>query len=379
VRLCLVSQEYPPETAHGGIATQTHAKAHGLARRGHDVTVLSHAVDGARHEAADGPVRVVRIPSDAAVQSEAERWIARAREVAAELRVLQSAAGPFDAIDFPDYGAEGFAHLAGREGERGPACVLHLHGGVAMLAAGLGWPERGSPLHVAGGAMEGACLALADAVFASSAYTARAAGLDPARVPVLHAGVDTRAFHPAPTRPPGPPTVVFVGRVARSKGADVLLSAAALARREVPDLRLLLVGRVDDALPNEVLRAAGAEALGHVPRERLPEVLRGADLHAAPSPWEAGPGLVHLEAMASGLPSIGCSGSGVEETIRDGETGFLVPPGDADTLAAALRTLLLDAPRRRRMGEAARAGALGLDTEGCVARIEDLYWRAARR
>jgi glycosyltransferase involved in cell wall biosynthesis len=158
-----------------------------------------------------------------------------------------------------------------------------------------------------------------------------------------------------------------------------LLSAAALARREVPDLRLLLVGRVEEAFPDEVLSAAGAEALGHVLRETLPGVLRRADLHAAPSPWEAGPGLVHLEAMASGLPSIGCRGSGVEETIRDGETGLLVPPGDADALAAALRTLLLDPPRRRRMGEAARAGALELDTEACVARIEDVYRRAARR
>ena len=62
MRLALVSQEYPPETAYGGIGTQNYAKAHGLAARGHDVHVIAHSTDDQTHEFDDGPIRVTRIP-----------------------------------------------------------------------------------------------------------------------------------------------------------------------------------------------------------------------------------------------------------------------------------------------------------------------------
>src|SRR5690348_4235989 len=62
LRLCLVSQEYPPETARGGIGSQTYLKAHGLAALGHRVYVVSGSTDDRAHEYADGPVRVIRIP-----------------------------------------------------------------------------------------------------------------------------------------------------------------------------------------------------------------------------------------------------------------------------------------------------------------------------
>ena len=62
MRICLVSQEYPPDTASGGIGSQTYAKAHGLASRGHEVTVLSASRTEARRERRDGQVRVIRIP-----------------------------------------------------------------------------------------------------------------------------------------------------------------------------------------------------------------------------------------------------------------------------------------------------------------------------
>ena len=62
MRIALVSQEYPPHTAHGGIATQTHAKALGLAALGHQVHVVSHSTDAQHHRYFDGAVEVTRIP-----------------------------------------------------------------------------------------------------------------------------------------------------------------------------------------------------------------------------------------------------------------------------------------------------------------------------
>ena len=101
----------------------------------------------------------------------------------------------------------------------------------------------------------------------------------------------------------------------------------------------------------------------------MPQLLCRALVHAAPSRFEAGPGLANLEAMACGLPVVACSGSGSSEVIADGASGLLVPPGDAAALSAALRRLLADAALRARLGSAARA-AVEADHEAtaCVRR-----------
>src|SRR5437867_12397202 len=62
MRLCVVSQEYPPDTSSGGIGTQTYIKAHGLAARGHEVSVIAASQADVRSECWDGPVRVIRMP-----------------------------------------------------------------------------------------------------------------------------------------------------------------------------------------------------------------------------------------------------------------------------------------------------------------------------
>src|SRR5262245_57302822 len=118
MRTALVSQEYPPETAHGGIASQTHAKAHGLAALGHEVHVLSHSLDRTRHESFDGPVHVVRVPSGDArltLHTEIARWLTYSTEIASALAELHARA-PFDLIDFPEWGCEGYVHLLNRPG-----------------------------------------------------------------------------------------------------------------------------------------------------------------------------------------------------------------------------------------------------------------------
>ena len=140
--------------------------------------------------------------------------------------------------------------------------------------------------------------------------------------------------------------ILFVGKVGPSKGADVLTQAACQLANDIPDLRLRLVGpEVGDTVTR---LQAMAEESGHprlldfaggVPRDQLPAEMVKADVFAVPSPYEGGPGYVYLEAMACGLPVVGCSGSGVEETVRHGDTGMLVAPGDYGQLAHVLREL----------------------------------------
>ena len=117
---------------------------------------------------------------------------------------------------------------------------------------------------------------------------------------------------------------------------------------------------------------------GYLPNELLPEQFAEADVFASPSMGEGGPGFVYLEAMACGLPAIACRGTGAAEAIVDGVTGLLVDRNSVAELAGALRSLLVDADRRRAMGVAAREHVLAtVERRNCIRKIDQFYRRVA--
>ncbi|HWH00758.1 MAG TPA: glycosyltransferase family 4 protein [Pilimelia sp.] len=383
MRIAVAAQEYPP--AGGGISTQSAAKAAGLAALGHEVHVVTHSRDGARSEEVRDGVHLIRIPGAAPgtpVETEAGRWLAYSAALAAELTALRDGAG-LDVVDLPDYGAEGYVHLANRTPWRGVPTVVQLHGPLAMLARTVGWPEPGSPLHEVGIAMERACVRLADRVYASSACAARWSrrcyGAPAAAVPTLHMGVDPDAFRPAARPGHG---VVSVGRLAASKGVFDLLDAVLAIRPRFPDLRLTLVGAAEPgALDRLTARAAAAGApdvldvRGPLPQAALPAVLAGAAVFALPSHYEAGPGLAYLEAMACGLPVVATAAGGAVEVVHDGATGTVVPPRAPAALAGALAALLGDPGSARAMGRRGRDFVTRYaDRRRCLRRLERLLW-----
>jgi glycosyltransferase involved in cell wall biosynthesis len=384
MKLAFVSQEYPPETAHGGIASQTFVKATGMAKRGHQVYVLSASTDGQRHSRQDRGVEVIRVPgfdTRLELHTEPARWLTHSAVIAAELAALQARVS-LDLIDFPEYGAEAYVHLLNRTAWNRIPAAIHLQGPLVMLARTIGWPEKDSELYRIGTHMEQTCLRLCDAVYSSSAcsaaWCAREYGVK-GDIPVMHAGVDTSRFAPASANQ-ARPVIVFAGRVAASKGVDILLDAVCRIARDWSDLRLRLVGRVDETY-GAALRARaeargfkGLELAGQVAHEKLRDELVAGQIFAAPSRYEGGPGFVYLEAMACGLPVIGCSGSGVAESIEHGRTGFLVPPEDPEALALQLQALLFDARLRSEVGQRARRHAVDtLDQERCAERFEAFY------
>ena len=384
MRIALVSQEYPPETAHGGMATQTFTKAHGLAALGHEVYVISHSVDARRHEYRTGAVEMIRIPGyDAQMQinTEAARWITYSALVAAEVEKLHRRVR-VDVVDFPEWGCEGYVHLLNQTAWNRIPTVIHLQGPLVMLANTIGWPQRDSDLYRVGLAMEESCLRLADALVSSSRCSAQWVGerygIDASKIPVIHAGIDTRFFRPSLAERDGRPTIVFVGRVAFSKGVDTLVDAACVLADEMPDLHVRLIGRTEKGVREELERraltaghASLLEFAGAVVRTELPQALCRGHVFAAPSRYEGGPGFVYLEAMACGLPVIACTGSGAAEVVRHRDTGFLVPPGDPAALAVVLRDLLRDATYREQIGAAARAFAVAeADSDACIRRYD---------
>ncbi len=176
-------------------------------------------------------------------------------------------------------------------------------------------------------------------------------------VSIIPNGVDATLFSPPATRPGGPVRLLFVGRVVRQKGLDVLFDA--LAELDVTLSWTLDV--VGDG-PARVELAAKANRLGLTEKIRfqgwrgradMPALFREADLFVFPSRDEGMPNAV-LEAMASGLPVVATRISGNEELVRPGETGLLVPPEDAAALGQALARLLGGGEERAAMGHGAR-------------------------
>ncbi|MBL1086084.1 glycogen synthase [Streptomyces actinomycinicus] len=233
----------------------------------------------------------------------------------------------------------------------------------------------------------------ADAVIAvSGAMRADVLGcypaLDPARVHVVHNGIDTRLYRPArgtdaltrhgidPTRP----YVAFVGRITRQKGVPHLLRAV----RDIdPGAQLVLCAGAPDTPESdrefrELFEELHRERAGvfwipqMLPRPEVVQLLTHAAVFVCPSVHEP-LGVVNLEAMACGTPVVASRVGGIPEVVTDGRTGLLVDVDDDDgvfaaRLAAALDTVLADPETARRMGEAGRARA-----------VEEFGWDAVAR
>lgn len=387
MRICLVSQEYPPETAKGGIGTQTYLKAHGLAQLGHETYVISRAPAGGRTEVRTGEVLVVRIASPSnriPIHTEVADWISYSAEVAAELHHLNARVG-LDLVEFPEWACEGYFHLINRTHWNSVLTVIQLHGPLVMFAHTIGWPEIESEFYRVGSSLESTCLRLADAVYSSSQcsadWCARHYILAGKSIPVMHAGVDTGLFAPQSVPKAKRPTIVFAGKIAENKGVFMLLEAALGLAAEFPGLHLRLLGRGDEkTIARLRQRAAGAgyhellDLPGFIQREDLPQHFSRAHIFAAPSIYEGGPGFVYLEAMACGLPVIACEGSGAAEVIRHGESGLLVPPGNVQALADALKSLLKSPEAREKTSRFARQHALASsDSAACLRKLETYY------
>lgn len=153
--------------------------------------------------------------------------------------------------------------------------------------------------------------------------------------------------------------VVTLARLAPWKGVDVLIEAVQRARRDLPGLRLLVVGDGAERATLERLAASADGAvlfLGELPRERALEALAAADVLALCSAYE---GLSHvlLEGMAAGKPIIATAIGGNRELIRDGENGLLVPYGDVGAVERALLRLASEPGLADRLAQRARADA----------------------
>jgi glycosyltransferase involved in cell wall biosynthesis len=205
-------------------------------------------------------------------------------------------------------------------------------------------------------------------------------GFDRESFEIVHYGIEPDG-EPKPYDEPAP-RLLCVGRLIPIKGHIVLLRAFAEARKRLPGLELEIAGRG----PLEpALKALGVELgiqdsvrfLGHV--SPIQSAIERAAVVVVPSMGE-GFGMVALEAMERARPVIAANIGGLGELVRDGETGILVPAGEAEPLAEAIVRVAGDLELARAMGDAGRRRALSrfLQT-ACTERTELLYEDALAR
>jgi len=340
VRLAFFHSEHPlePTAPHAGAETAVMATARALARRGHRVTV----VGALRRDATVDGVRYL-------------------------------CAGPARTWD-PDLG------LA-RIGDETDVLVSAMRADVLVTAARwpgirrrILWPHVACP--EAFGLPLARMAAAADRVVCVSEDQRAAlvaAGLPPGLAGVIRYGVDHDVFRPddAVARVPG--RIVFAGALVPDKGLDVLLHAMPLVRALVPDAELVVCGSSalwgrepyldPEAVTRELPYVAFRGALG---KAALADELRRAALAVVPTPaerWRETFGLVSLEAQACGTPVVAVRNGGLVETLRDGETGWLVDRATPQDLAAAIVAALRAPARLALVGRNAARFAAGFSWE----------------
>lgn len=192
---------------------------------------------------------------------------------------------------------------------------------------------------------------------------------------VIPVGVDTIHYtpHPEGRRTPAP-SLLYLGRLKRYKGVDLLVRAVAQLAREGLRVDFKVAGAGDGRAELEQLVVElGVEDrvifLGFVDDRTKIDLMRTSWVHGLTSPKE-GWGITVLEAGACGTPSVASDSPGLREAVRDGETGLLAPHGDVDALAGAIRRLVTDRALRGQLGARARRYAESLSWDATSAAIE---------
>ena len=276
---------------------------------------------------------------------------------------------------------------------------LHAHFGtnpatVAMLCRELGGPPFSFTVHGPeefdkqgliglGAKIERASFVAAICSYGKSQLYRLCDQVHWSKIHVVHCGVDAAFLEQAPTPIPAAPRLVCVGRLCEQKGQLILIDAARLLLEGGISPEIVLVG--DGEMRGEIEKRIRERGLndrvritGWADEQQVREALRNARALVLPSFAEGLP-VVIMEALAMGRPVISTYVAGIPELVVDGECGWLVPAGDVDALAAAMKRALTAPPAElERMGKVGRARVLAqFDVDSSARELRALLHRTA--
>jgi glycosyltransferase involved in cell wall biosynthesis len=235
-----------------------------------------------------------------------------------------------------------------------------------------------------------------DRVICISRAVQKSFGKRASRTELIYDGIDLAVWNPEGKAgqplekfgvAPGESAVVMVGRINRWKGQDVFIRSAGLVAAKFPRVKFLIVGdyrREYAGVAAELFRMAADCRLkgkviftGYLDRAEVRDVMAAADIVVHASKQAEPFGTVVTEAMALEKPVVATATGGPAETVEDGVTGILVPPGDFMAMAEAVMSLLQNPESRKRMGEAARQRvARFFNIKDTIDRTEKIYRQA---
>ncbi len=198
---------------------------------------------------------------------------------------------------------------------------------------------------------------------------------------VVPNGVDLSLLPEKSERVPG--SIISVGTLKARKCMDRTLEAFANLAGDFPHATLTIVGEgeMEDALRARIEQLGLRHRVtltGSLPHEEVLKRMARSDLFVLPS-WGEGYGIVYIEAMAAGCIAVGARGEGIEDTIKDGENGFLVPAGDVQQTERVMRCVLQNPYRFEALRERGQNDARELTWARNAQATEDVYREATRR
>lgn len=355
LNICLVSREFPPDTAFGGIATYSLDLARILSLHGHQVTVFSQSVTSTHLTFIQGiPVYKIRVPKIFSHYSQEflPIFILAYNTVIFRHVKKQHRLRPFDIIDVPDHLAEGlFTRLL-----PDVPVVTRLHTPYSLLVdMGLNNYKKGLSYWIIK-QFEKAALHRSDSLYAPTndliQRCDRLLGIGKIKAEVFGYPLDLNLFSPpTQTQSHSPIRILFLGRLEQRKGIETVALAFPKIFAQYPQVSLTLVGRDTPNiagfpsgrkyLENHFVSAHCAHAvqfMDNVSLEQLPAIFHAHDIVWVPSLYDNFP-LICLEAMACGKPVVVSDAGGLPEMVQHGTTGLIFHRGNADDLAQ--KTIML--------------------------------------
>lgn len=346
MRLLVVNWQDRENPQSGGAEIHLHEIFERLASRGHEVSLLCGGWRGGASRATCGGIDIHRVGTRHTFPFLARRYYAKVLAQMGEHVLIE------DINKIPLY-TPGW----------GAPCVMAL---VPHLFGGTVFQEAAAPLATAVWLAERP-LAMVyskapfEAISESTADDLAVRGIPRANIRVIHPGVHADRFTPDPTARAAEPLFVYLGRLKRYKGVDLVVRS--FARLAHPRASLQIAGTGDhraalERLVDSLDLRSRVSFLGFISEERKLALLRRAWALVFASPKE-GWGMTNLEAAACATPVIASDSPGLRESVIDGRTGMLVPHGDVAAMTRAMEQIATSPELVRSMGERGRRFAEG--------------------
>jgi len=340
VRVLLVNWQDRENPQAGGAEIHLHEIFSRLAARGHEVRLLCGGWPGCPPRASLDGIAVHRVGTRHTFPLFAHRYYSKTLNGWADVLVEDVNKVP---LYTPWWGAASTVAL-----------VPHLFGSTAFqelaapLAAAVWMAER--PLGFAYRHVP------FEAISESTADDLVGRGIPRASIQVIYPGIDTVAYTPNPAERASAPVFAYLGRLKKYKGVHLVVRA--FAEMAVPEATLEIAGAGDyrpqlEALARSLDLGARVRFLGRISEGEKLALLRRAWALVFASPKE-GWGITNLEAAACATPVVASNSPGIRESVRDGETGYLVPHGDVAAMGAAMRRIAQSRSLVEILGPAAR-------------------------